>query len=599
MEVFMSDNDNKKIILPYSISVRELAEKMDASPIQVIKVLMANGVMASINQNVDFDTAAVVASELGFEPELAKIEEEEPEEKGEVPLWRRVIADEKEEDLQPRPPVVTMLGHVDHGKTSLLDAIRKTNVAGGEEGGITQHIGAYQIEHKGRKITFLDTPGHAAFTSMRARGAQGADIVVLVVAADDGVKPQTREAANHAKAARVPIVVALNKMDLQSANPELAKKQLSEIDLVPDEWDGDTIVVPVSATKLQGLDDLMEAILLVADNKEIKANPDGEIFGTVVEAELDKLRGTMATLLLQNGTIEVGDTILAGKAYGRIKAMFDFRGNPIIEAGPSTPIAVMGLNDVPRAGDIFRVVDSEKEARSIVEEIENNEEQQSIAPRATLEDLFERLQAGEEQELRLIVKADVQGSLEPIVNSLKELGEKQSEVSINVLHQETGNITESDIMLAAASDAIVIGFAVDADNAAKRLAETEKVSIRLYTIIYRLIEDVEKAIKGMLEPEMVERTLGQAKVLATFKVSKFKVAAGCRVIDGEIRRNSKIRVIRNSKLIFEGEIGSLKRGKDDVREVRDGFECGLALKQFHEFEEGDLLECYVIEEQSL
>jgi len=595
----MSDNDNKKIILPYSISVRELAEKMDASPIQVIKVLMANGVMASINQNVDFDTAAVVASELGFEPELAKIEEEEPEEKGEVPLWRRVIADEKEEDLQPRPPVVTMLGHVDHGKTSLLDAIRKTNVAGGEEGGITQHIGAYQIEHKGRKITFLDTPGHAAFTSMRARGAQGADIVVLVVAADDGVKPQTREAANHAKAARVPIVVALNKMDLQSANPELAKKQLSEIDLVPDEWDGDTIVVPVSATKLQGLDDLMEAILLVADNKEIKANPDGEIFGTVVEAELDKLRGTMATLLLQNGTIEVGDTILAGKAYGRIKAMFDFRGNPIIEAGPSTPIAVMGLNDVPRAGDIFRVVDSEKEARSIVEEIENNEEQQSIAPRATLEDLFERLQAGEEQELRLIVKADVQGSLEPIVNSLKELGEKQSEVSINVLHQETGNITESDIMLAAASDAIVIGFAVDADNAAKRLAETEKVSIRLYTIIYRLIEDVEKAIKGMLEPEMVERTLGQAKVLATFKVSKFKVAAGCRVIDGEIRRNSKIRVIRNSKLIFEGEIGSLKRGKDDVREVRDGFECGLALKQFHEFEEGDLLECYVIEEQSL
>lgn len=595
----MSDNDNKKIILPYSISVRELAEKMDASPIQVIKVLMANGVMASINQNVDFDTAAVVASELGFEPELAKIEEEEPEEKGEVPLWRRVIADEKEEDLQPRPPVVTMLGHVDHGKTSLLDAIRKTNVAGGEEGGITQHIGAYQIEHKGRKITFLDTPGHAAFTSMRARGAQGADIVVLVVAADDGVKPQTREAANHAKAARVPIVVALNKMDLQSANPELAKKQLSEIDLVPDEWDGDTIVVPVSATKLQGLDDLMEAILLVADNKEIKANPDGEIFGTVVEAELDKLRGTMATLLLQNGTIEVGDTILAGKAYGRIKAMFDFRGNSIIEAGPSTPIAVMGLNDVPRAGDIFRVVDSEKEARSIVEEIENNEEQQSIAPRATLEDLFERLQAGEEQELRLIVKADVQGSLEPIVNSLKELGEKQSEVSINVLHQETGNITESDIMLAAASDAIVIGFAVDADNAAKRLAETEKVSIRLYTIIYRLIEDVEKAIKGMLEPEMVERTLGQAKVLATFKVSKFKVAAGCRVIDGEIRRNSKIRVIRNSKLIFEGEIGSLKRGKDDVREVRDGFECGLALKQFHEFEEGDLLECYVIEEQSL
>jgi translation initiation factor IF-2 len=342
----------------------------------------------------------------------------------------------------------------------------------------------------------------------------------------------------------------------------------------------------------------MEAILLVADNKEIKANPKGEVFGTVVEAELDKFRGTMATLLLQNGTIEVGDTILAGKAHGRIKAMFDFRGKPIKKAGPSTPIAVMGLNDVPRAGDIFRVVESEKEARAFVEEMEANEEQQIAAPRATLEDLFERLKAGEEQELRLIVKADVQGSLEPIVNSLKELGEKQSEVSMNVLHQETGNVTENDVMLAAASDAIVIGFAVDADNAAKRLAETEGVSIRLYTIIYRLIEDVEKALKGMLEPELVERTIGSAKVLATFAVSRFKVAAGCRVVDGEIRRNGKIRVIRNKDVVFEGEIGSLKRGKDDVREVREGFECGIALKQFHEFEEGDLLECYVIEEQA-
>jgi len=594
----VSDNDNNKIILPYSISVRDLAEKMDASPIEVIKVLMANGVMASINQTVDFDTAAVVASELGFEPELEQIEEEQPEEKGEVPLWRRMIADEDEEDLELRPPVVTMLGHVDHGKTSLLDAIRQTNVAGGEEGGITQHIGAYQVEHNGRKITFLDTPGHAAFTSMRARGAQGADIVVLVVAADDGVMPQTREAANHAKAARVPIVVALNKMDLPSANPELAKRQLSEIDLVSDEWDGDTIVVPVSAKKMEGLDDLMEAILLVADNKNIKANPDGEVMGTVVEGELDKFRGAMATLLLQNGTIEVGDTILAGKAHGRIKAMFDYRGNRIEKAGPSTPIVVMGLNDVPRAGDLFRVVESEKEARVIVDEIEDEEGTQAAPPKATLEDLFERLQAGEEQELRLIVKADVQGSLEPIVNSLKELGENQSDVSIVILHQETGNITESDVMLAAASDAIVIGFAVDADNAAERLAESEGVSIRLYTIIYRLTEDIEKAIKGMLEPEMVERTIGKAKVLATFKVSRFKTAAGCRVIDGEIRRNGNIRVIRDSKVIFDGQVGSLKRGKDDVREIREGFECGIALRQFHEFKEGDLLECYIIEQET-
>lgn len=593
----MSDNDNKKIILPVNISVRALAEQLDASPIEVIKVLMANGVMASINQNVDFDTAAVVASELGFEPELKQIIEETAEEMGEVPLWRQIIEDEAEENLQPRPPVVAMLGHVDHGKTSLLDAIRDANVAGGEEGGITQGIGAYQAEHQGQKITFLDTPGHAAFTSMRARGAQGADIVVLVVAADDGVMPQTREAANHAKAARVPIVVALNKIDLPSANPDLVKKQLAEIDLVPDEWDGDTIVVPVSAKNSQGLDDLMGAILLVADNQNIKANPKGEAMGTVVEAELDKFRGVMATLLLQNGTVEVGDTILAGKAHGRIKAMFDYRGNRIKKAGPSTPIAVMGLNDVPRAGDLFRVVESEKEARAIVSEMESEVATQSSAPKVTLEDLYARLQAGEMQELRLIIKADVQGSLEPIVNSVRELAEKQAEVDINILHQETGNITESDVMLAAASDAIVIGFSVTADNAAERLADTEGVSIRLYTIIYRLIEDIEKALKGMLAPEFVEKTIGKAKVLATFSVSRFKVAAGCRVTDGEIRRNGKIRVIRNDKVIFDGEIGSLKREKDDVREVREGFECGLALKQFHEFQEGDLLECYVVEEK--
>jgi translation initiation factor IF-2 len=595
----VSDTEIKKIILPYSISVRELAEKMDASPIEVIKVLMANGVMASINQNVDFDTAAVVASELGFEPELEQKEEVKPEDVGEIPLWRRVIADEDEKDLVPRPPVVTMLGHVDHGKTTLLDAIRQTNVAGGEEGGITQHIGAYQIEHKGKKITFLDTPGHAAFTSMRARGAQGADIVILVVAADDGVMPQTREAANHAKAARVPIVVALNKMDLPSANPELAKRQLAEIGLVPDEWDGDTIVVPVSATKKQGLDDLMEAILLVADNKDIRANPKGEVMGTVVEGELDRFRGVMATLLLQNGTIKMGDTILAGKAHGRIKAMFDFRGKRIEKAGPSTPIVVMGLNDVPHAGDLFRLVESEKEARAIVSEMESGEKPGGSTPKISLEDLFEKMQAGEMQELRLIVKADVQGSLEPIVNSLTELGEKEPEVDIVILHQGIGNISESDVMLAAASDAIVIGFAVEADNAAERLAEKEGVSIRSYTIIYRLIEDVEKAIKGMLKPVMVERVIGRANVLATFSVSRFKVAAGCRVVDGELRRNAHMRVIRGGQVIFEGEIGSLKRGKEDVREVREGFECGVALKQFSEFEEGDLLECFVVEQEKI
>jgi translation initiation factor IF-2 len=593
----VSDSDNKQIILPFSISVRDLAEKLEASPIQVIKVLMANGVMASINQTVDFDTAAVVASELGFEPELEEVVEEAQEDRGEIPLWRQMIADEDEKDLKPRPPVISMLGHVDHGKTSLLDAIRETNVASGEEGGITQHIGAYQINHKGNKITFLDTPGHAAFTSMRARGAQGADIVILVVAADDGVMPQTREAANHAKAAQVPIVVAMNKMDLPGANPELVKRQLSEIDLVPDDWDGDTIVVPVSAKNKEGLDDLMEAILLVAENNQIEANPNGKVLGTVVEAELDKTRGVMATLLLQNGTIKVGDTILAGKTFGRIKAMFNYRNERIKQAGPSTPVMVMGLNDVPNAGDIFRKVASEKEARSIVADLEAEQQTHTTAKKTTLEDLFEQLQAGEEQELRLIVKADVQGSLEPIVNSLNEISDNEADVSINILQAETGNISESDVMLATASDAIVVGFAVESDNAAERLAEKEGVSIRLYTIIYRLTEDIEKAIKGMLEPELVEKVVGQAKVLATFKVSKYSTAAGCRVVDGEIRRNGKLRVIRNNEAIFEGEIGSLKRGKDDVREVREGFECGITMKQFHEFEEGDLLECYVIEEQ--
>lgn len=594
----MSDIEEKKIILPYSISVRKLAEKMDASPIDVIKTLMANGVMASINQNVDFDTAAVVASELGFEPELEKIEEEIPEEKGEVPYWRRRIANEAEKDLKPRPPVVAILGHVDHGKTSLLDAIRNTNVAGGEEGGITQGIGAYQVEHDGQKITFLDTPGHAAFTSMRARGAQGADIVILVVAADDGVMPQTKEAANHAKAARVPIIVALNKMDLPSANPELVKRHLSEIDLVPDDWEGDTMVVPISATKMQGLDDLMEAILLVADNMKIMANPKGEVLGTVVEAEIDKSRGVMATLLLQNGTLKVGDTILAGKSHGRIKAMFDFRGNRIKKAGPSTPIAVMGLNGVPKAGNLFRVVESDKEARAIVAEMETESKTEQVTPRVTLEDLFSRMQAGEEQELRLIVKADVQGSLEPIVNSIKEIADEQPSINIQILHQETGDISESDVMLASASNAIVIGFAVKADNAAQRLAETNGISIRTYTVIYRLLEDIEKALKGMLEPEKVEKVIGTARVLATFVVSRYKVAAGCRVIDGEIRRNGKIRVIRNNTPIFAGEIGSLKREKDDVREVREGFECGIAMRQFHDFQVGDILECFVIEEKS-
>ncbi|PKN83084.1 MAG: translation initiation factor IF-2, partial [Chloroflexi bacterium HGW-Chloroflexi-8] len=511
-----------------------------------------------------------------------------------IPIWRQQISGENPKDLIARPPVVTILGHVDHGKTTLLDAIRNTSVASGEAGGITQHIGAYQVEHKGQLITFLDTPGHAAFTAMRSRGAQGADIVVLVVAADDGVMPQTKEAIAHAKAAMVPIVVALNKIDRPDSNPDFTKKQLAESGLVPDDWDGDTMVVPVSAKMKTGIEDLLEAILLTAENITIMANPAGQTIGTIIEAEIDRAKGVLSTLLVQNGTVNMGDIIIAGTTYGRIKAMFDFKGKPVRKAGPSTPILIMGLNDVPHAGDIFTVAKSGKEALSMVEERKTNEKERlSAIPKATLEELFSRVQAGEEQELRLIIKADVQGSLEPIVTSLKDLSSK--DISINILHAETGNISENDIMLAVASHAIVIGFNTSADSAAKKMAEVEGVSIRLYSIIYRLIEDVEKAMKGMLEPEFVEVIIGQADVLAVFKITKVGAIAGCKVTKGEIRRNAKARVIRGENEIFSGEFGSLKHEKDDVREVRAGFECGIGVKGFNEFEVGDIIQCFVME----
>ncbi|MBE0685995.1 MAG: translation initiation factor IF-2 [Anaerolineaceae bacterium] len=584
----------KTIVLPNSITVRELAQQMETSPIQVIKVLMANGVMANINQQVDFDTAAIVASELGFEAIVETYEEEEIVEVGEIPMWRRMILDENPKELVNRPPVVTILGHVDHGKTTLLDAIRHTNVAGGEAGGITQHIGAYQIEHKGQLITFLDTPGHAAFTAMRSRGAQGADIVILVVAADDGVMPQTKEAIAHAKAARVPIIVALNKIDRPDANPDFAKRQLSENGLVPDDWDGDTMIVPVSAKQRTGIEDLLEAILLTSEGMSIKANPNGKKIGTIIEAEIDKSKGVMATLLIQNGTVNAGDIVVAGSSYGRIRAMFDYKNKPIQKAGPSTPILIMGMNDVPQAGDIFQVVDSTKVAMSIVTKRKIADKDSRFAsPKATLEELFIRVQAGEEKELRLIIKADVQGSLEPIMNSLNDLTSK--EISINILHAETGNISENDVMLASASKAIIVGFNVTADSAAKRMAEGEGVSIRMYKIIYRLIEDVEKALKGMLEPEYVEVIIGKADVLAIFKIQKIGAIAGCKITAGEFKRNAKARVVRNEEVIHEGEINSLKHEKDDVREVRTGFECGIGLKGFSDFEVGDTILCFTKE----
>lgn len=596
----MSENgqETKIIELPVSITVRELAQTLEASPIEVIKTLMANGMMANINQEIDFDTAAIVSAEMGFEALPVQVEEEEVQDEVEVPLWRKKMEDVDQENLEIRPPVVAILGHVDHGKTSLLDAIRQTSVQAGEAGGITQHIGAYQIQHGGKTITFLDTPGHAAFTAMRARGAQGADIVILVVAADDGVMPQTEEAIAHTRAAQVAMIVALNKIDKDNAAPDRVKQQLADVEIVSDDWDGDTIIVPVSATEKIGLDDLMEAILLVADDLEIKANPAGNVFGTVIEAELTKGRGVMTTLLVQNGTLKVGDTVLAGTSCGRIKAMFDHTGAKIKEAGPSVPVSVMGLSDVPKAGELFNVVASEKAAREIIQERINEAERAEgeVDAAASLEQLFARVQAGEEEELRLIIKADVQGSLEPIITSVRDLKSGgDQDIGVKVIHAGTGSISNDDVNLASATKSIIIGFNVGPDNAAKRLADTENVSIRKYKIIYHLIEDIEKALKGMLEPVEKKILIGRAQVLAVFPSGKYEQVAGCRVETGEIRRNAKIRVLRDGKIAFEGGIASLKRHQDDVNEVREGFECGVGLKGFSGFEEGDILESYVIE----
>ncbi len=592
----MSENGQNLIEIPETLTVRDLADRIEASPIDVIKHLMANGVMANINQQIDFDTAAIVIAEFGYEAQAVEpLESDSPEDATELPRWRQMLDEEDPEKLVDRPPVVTILGHVDHGKTTLLDAIRQEDVAAGEAGGITQHIGAYQISHNDRPITFLDTPGHAAFTAMRARGAQGADIAVLVVAADDGVMPQTREALAHANAARVPMVVALNKVDRPNANPDKVKQELADVGLVSDEWEGDTMVVPVSATQGSGIEDLIEAILLVADSNEIRANPEGNVFGTVIEGELDKSKGVLATLLIQNGTLHVGDVVMAGNAHGRVRAMFDFQGEPIKEAPPSTPVSVLGLSDVPRAGELFTLVESAREAKAII----NAREVKKVsaptgAPAMTLDHLFEAYQAGEAQELRLVVKADVQGSLEPIINSLEELS--AGDIRTNVLHSATGNIGEDDVMLAAASGAIVVGFNVVADQAAKRAGETERVDIRLYEVIYRLTEDIEKALKGMLKPEKRVVELGQAEVLKIFTIPKMGKIAGCRVLEGEIRRNARMRVVRGEENLHEGPIASLKHEKEDVTEVREGFECGIALKGFEAFKKGDKLMAFIIEE---
>jgi len=591
--------EKQVVEIPDFLTVRRLAELMDVSPIDVIKELMKAGVMANINQQIDFETAAIVAEEMGFDPKEETPEVVEETEGRPTALWDRLYAHEDPARLKIRPPVVTVLGHVDHGKTSLLDAIRETDVQAGEAGGITQHIGAHQVEHDGRSITFLDTPGHEAFTAMRARGAHTTDIAVLVVAADDGVMPQTVEAINHARAARVPIIVAINKIDKPAAQPEVVKQQLSEMGLVPDDWGGTTLCIPVSAKQKIGLEDLLEGILLVADSTEIKANPDRSAIGTVLEGQLERTRGATATVLVQNGTLRVGDTVVAGLSHGRVRQMLDEVGRPVREAQPSTPVLILGLSSVPEAGEMFKVVPDERTARAIVARRQEDLEAKVAAPvRAfTLDDFSLRIQAGQVKELNLIVKTDVQGSIEPIVNSLEKLGD--TELKVNIIHAAAGNISESDINLAIASRAIVIGFQVYPDPAARRLAENEGVDIRTYDIIYKLIDEVAKALKGLLEPTYIDVTVGEAEVRATFRIPRIGIVAGCYVRQGEARRNARVRVFRGEKELYDGHVGSLKRFENDVREVRTGFECGVGLEGFHDFAIGDVIEFYVKEREEL
>jgi translation initiation factor IF-2 len=580
--------------IPDFVTVRQLSQLLDVSPIDVIKELMSAGVMANINQEIDYETAAIVAQEMGFEPvEESRAPAEEAVEEGPTPLWERFYANESAENLKPRAPVVTTLGHVDHGKTSLLDAIRQTDVQGGEAGGITQHIGAYQVKHDGQPVTFIDTPGHEAFTEMRARGAHTTDIAILVVAADDGVMPQTIEAIAHARAARIPIVVALNKMDLATAQPEKTKQELSDHGLVPDDWGGDTLCIPVSAKQKTGLGDLLDAILLVAeDSDQIVANPDRPAMGTVLEGQLDRTRGATATVLVQNGTLQIGNDIVAGLACGRVRQMIDEDGNPVAEAGPSMPVLVLGLSDVPDAGEIFEVVSETCIARDIVAQREDALTARAPGPirTFTLDDFASRIKAGKAKELNLIVKTDVQGCIDPIVSSLEQLGD--DELKVNILQATPGNIGKSDVNLAIASQAIIIGFNVKPDSAARRLAESEGVDIRTYDIIYHLIDEVDQALKGLLEPVYVKVLIGEAEVRDTFHIPDLGTVAGCYVRTGEARRNARARVIRDGTQLHDGAVSSLKRFSEDVREVRRGFECGVGLTGFNNFEVGDVIQFY-------
>jgi len=577
-----------KITFTGSLTVGELAAKLGKEPSEIIKKLLLLGIMATINQELDKDSIELIAGEYGVE-----VEEEIVFEKTEFEKYEE---EDREEDLQIRPAVVTIMGHVDHGKTTLLDSIRNTKVTEGEAGGITQHIGAYQIVANDQKITFLDTPGHAAFTTMRARGAQITDITILVVAADDGVMPQTIEAINHAKAAEVPIIVAVNKIDKPTANPDRVMQELTEHGLVPEAWGGDTIFVPVSALTGQGLDELLEMILLVTEVEELKANPNRRATGTVIEAQLDKGRGSVATLLVQNGTLRVGDPIVVGNTFGRVRAMVNDLGRRVKEAEPSTPVEITGLNDVPQAGDQFMVFEDEKQARQVGEARAQKQldEQRSEGSKLSLDDLFEQIKQGDIKDINLIVKADVQGSVEALAAALQKIDVEG--VRVKIIHTGVGAITESDIILAAASNAIVIGFNVRPDSGAKKTADVENVDIRLHRIIYKVIEEIESAMKGMLDPEFEEKVIGQVEVRQTFKVSKIGTIAGCYVTEGKITRDSGVRLIRDGIVIFEGEIDTLKRFKDDVKEVARNYECGITIKNYNDVKEGDIIEAYVMEE---
>ena len=577
-----------KVQIPDEISVGELASRMKKTASEVIKQLMKLGVFASVSEIIDYDTAALVAMELGCKVEKEVI----------VTVEERLIDDsaDKEEDLVPRAPVVVVMGHVDHGKTSLLDYIRHANVVSGEAGGITQHIGAYTVEINGSPITFLDTPGHEAFTSMRARGAMVTDIAILVVAADDGIMPQTVESINHAKAANIPVVVAINKMDTVGANPERIKQQLTEYDLVSEEWGGDTIICPISAKTGMGIDNLLENLVVLAEVQELKANPNRAARGAVIEARLDKGRGPIMTVLVQNGTLHIGDIIIAGSSVGRVRTMINDKGQRVTEAGPSTPVEISGMDSVPSAGDTFNAVSDERMARQLAEERKISSANNALAgtKKVSLDDLFSQIQAGEMKTLNIIVKADVQGSAEAVKASLEKISNE--EVRVKVIHSAVGAINESDVMLAATSGAIIVGFNVRPDNAARDSAARSKVDMRMYRVIYDCINEIEAAMKGMLAPKFKEVVIGHAEVRETYKVSKVGTVCGCYCTDGKIQRGCEVRVLRDNIVIHEGELASLRRFKDDVKEVASGYECGMQVEKFNDIKVGDVIECFVMEQ---